>query len=381
MNHHAIEHRRARLGNRFVLATSALAVAASALLVCEPCAAAAEAPAAAIALATSVTSTAPATASPDTLARIRAAGHLRCGIVLEAEDWNKVDLHGPLGPLDAAICSAVAVAALGPTAKLELKRFAVEQDAEAALQNGEVELVVGVTPGVTPMMRYAIAFGPPIFYDAQGFLVRRDAAVNALGDLARKAVCYVEGTDAERTLQARTLAAGVALLPMPFQEQGEMDDGLLAGHCQAISADLSKLAATRASFHHPESFVFLADTLTLRPVAPAYRQGDARWAAIVDWTVHSLVLAESLGLGRATVAAAAAAGGDDPVLQRLTGADWATASALGLPKDWAAQVIRVVGNYGEIYDETVGMRAGLQLPRGLNALWTAGGLMHPMPVQ
>jgi general L-amino acid transport system substrate-binding protein len=113
-------------------------------------------------------------------------------------------------------------------------------------------------------------------------------------------------------------------------------------------------------------------------VAPAYRQGDARWGAIVDWTVHALVLAESLGLTRNTVAQAH---GDDPVLQRLVGSDWATASALGLPKDWAAQVIRTVGNYGEIYEQTVGQKGELKLPRGLNALWTQGGLMHPLPVQ
>ncbi len=319
-----------------------------------------------------------ALARADTLDQVRARGHLRCGVVVGAEDWNKVDLHGPLAPLDAAICAAVAVAALGPKAQVDLARYAGEQDAEAALQHSEVDVAVGVTPGVTPLMHYRIEFGPPVFYDAQGFLVRRDAQIRSVHDLGGKAVCYIEGTDLERTLQARTIAAGIPLVPMPFQEQGEMDDGLLAGHCQAISADLSKLAATRAGFHHPEKFQLLSDTLTLQPVAPAYRQGDPRWGAIVDWTVHSLVLAESLGLTKDSVHRAA---GDDPVVQRLVGADWATASALGLAKDWAAQVVGAMGNYGEIYEATVGARANLNLPRGLNALWTEGGLMHALPVQ
>ena len=317
-------------------------------------------------------------ASADALDHVRTAGHLACGVVTEPEDWNKLDLHGPLAPLDTAICNAVAVSALGPTARVEIRSYAAEQDAEAALQKGDVDLIVGVTPGVTPLMHYGIWFGPPVFYDAQGFLVRRDAGINTLHDLAGKGVCYEEGTDTERTLQARTLAVGIALIPMPFQEQGEMNDGLLGGHCEAISADISKLAATRASFQHPDNFIILSDTLTLQPVAPAYRYGDQRWSAIVDWTVHALVLAEALGLTRATIADAV---GDDPVLQRLTGTDFATASALGLPRDWTKQLIKTVGNYGQIYDETIGENGTLHLPRGLNALWTQGGLMHPMPLQ
>ena len=318
-------------------------------------------------------------ARADTLDRVRTAGRLSCGVVIETLDWNKVDLHGPLAPLDAVICQAVSVAAIGPRARLEIKRYAVEQDAEAGLKSGAVDLIVGVTPGATPIMRYGIRFGPPVFYDAQGFLVRRDARIASLHDLAGKTVCYIEGTDNERTLQARTIARGIALVPLPFQEQGEMDDGLLTGHCQAESADLSKLAETRASFHHPEDFALLFDTLTLQPAAPAYRQGDARWAALVDWTIHALVLAEALGLDRQTIAAAPAT--DDPVQQRLVGTDWATAAAIGLPHDWNRQVIEAVGNYGEIYDRTVGAHAPLDLPRGLNALWTHGGLMAPMPMQ
>lgn len=165
---------------------------------------------------------------------------------------------------------------------------------------------------------------------------------------------------------------------MPFQEQGEMNDALLGGHCEAMSADISKLAATRASFRYQDDFVILSDTLTLQPVAPAYRYGDQRWSAIVDWTVHALVLAEELGLTSATIADAT---DDDPVMQRLTGADFATASALDLSRDWTRRLIKTVGNYGEIYARTIGENGTLQLPRGLNALWTRGGLMRPLPLQ
>jgi general L-amino acid transport system substrate-binding protein len=118
--------------------------------------------------------------------------------------------------------------------------------------------------------------------------------------------------------------------------------------------------------------------LTLSPIAPAYRNGDPQWSMIVDWTVYSLIQAEASGVTRANVGAQRAS--EDPVVQRLLGVDWATSRALGLSaKDWAAQVIAVVGNYGEIYERAVG--SPLQMPRGMNALWLNGGLMHPLPVQ
>lgn len=328
--------------------------------------------------AAAITAGEPARAE-DTLARVKAAGQLSCGVVAEPEDWNKTDLHGSLAPMDGAFCRAFAVAALGPSAKLDIKAFAAEIDAENALSRGLVDVVVGVTPTLVFAMNQGIAFGPPIFYDALGFLARRDADAPSVAGLAGRAVCYIEGTENERLLQARTIAQGINIIPMPFQEQGEMDDGLLNGHCQVEAANVSHLAQTRAGFRNPEDFVFLADTLRLHPVSPAYRQGDPHWAALIDWTVYSVIQAEELGLTHATIGQAPET--DDPILHRLTGTDWASSVALGLPKDWSLQVVRSVGNYGEIFEGTVGSRTRLRLPRGPNALWTQGGLMHAWPVQ
>jgi general L-amino acid transport system substrate-binding protein len=323
---------------------------------------------------------APASAG-QTLDRVRQAGELSCGVVTEPDDYNKADLHGALAPLGAEICKAVAVAALGEHAKVALRPYPAELEAEAGLHNGEVELIVGVTPDATSVWRWQIWFGPAVFYDAQGFLVRPDAGAATLAQLAGKKVCFVEGTDNEKVLLARTVARGIAVIPLPFQEEGEMEDGLAVGHCDAISADLSKLAQARANF--PRQLgddIVLPDLLTLQPVAPAYRQGDAQWAALVDWTIYVLIQAEASGVTRANVAVQR--GSEDPVVQRLLGVDWAASRALGLAAhDWSARVISMVGNYGEIYDRTVGAHGTLGLPRGLNALWTDGGLLHPLPVQ
>jgi general L-amino acid transport system substrate-binding protein len=319
----------------------------------------------------------PAAASP-TLDKVRAAHALSCGVVSVPEDWNKTDLHGPLTPLGVEICKAVAVTA---SAAVALKPYQSEQEAEQGLHKGEVDLVVGVTPDATAAWHWDIRFGPPVFYDGQGFLVRKDLPVHSVADLAHHSVCFIEGTDNDPILQARTIARGIAIIPMPFQEEGEMDDGLAVRHCDAISAYVSRLAAVKAAY--PKQIgddVILPDRLTLSPIAPAYRLGDAQWGMIVDWTVYALIQAEASGVTRANVAAER--GSEDPVVQRLLGVDWATSRALGLAAhDWAAQVIAVVGNYGEIYDRTVGTHSALKLPRGLNALWTEGGLMHALPVQ
>jgi general L-amino acid transport system substrate-binding protein len=230
------------------------------------------------------------------------------------------------------------------------------------------------------MWHWNIAFGPPVFYDGQGLLVRGDAAVKTLADLAGFRVCVVEGTDNEKVLLARTIAKGITINALPFQEEGEMDDGLAVRHCDAVSAYLSRLAQLK--YTYPKQLSqdqILPELLTLAPVAPAYRRDDPQWSMIVDWTVHALIQAEASGVTKDNVGAQRA--NEDPIVQRLLGIDWATSRALGLPaKDWAAQVIAAVGNYGEIYGRTVGSGSALKLPRGLNALWLNGGLMHPLPV-
>jgi general L-amino acid transport system substrate-binding protein len=322
--------------------------------------------------------TAPALAESPTLDAVRTRGALRCGVVATPEDWTKTDLHGPLTPLSLEMCKAVSVAVLGTHAKVDATGYATELEAEEGLSKSSVDLVVGVSPEATAMWHWKISFGPPVFYDGQGILIRYDAPVTTIADLAGIKVCVVEGTDNEKILLARTVARGTAIIPMPFQEEGEMDDGMAVRHCDAISADVSRLAQVRAAYPKQLSRDrIMPELLTLAPVVPAYRQGDPQWGMIVDWTIHALIQAEASGVTQANVAAQR--NSEDPVVQRLLGVDWSASRALGLDDhDWAAQVIAVVGNYGEIYQRTLGP---LQLPRGLNALWLNGGLMHPLPIQ
>lgn len=315
-----------------------------------------------------------------TLDRVRGAATLGCGVIDETPEYNKDDLHGGLDALGLEICKAVAVAALGEAAQMKPVTFPAEREGLLALQKGDIDLLVGVTPSATGVWLYGVQFGPPVFYDAQGIMVHRQAGIHALADLAGRQVCFIDGTDTQTALDAALRGRGIAYSPYPFQEEGEMDAAVAVGHCDSMSADLSRLAEKRSRFHALSGdFVMLPETLTLDPVAPAYRQGDAQWAAVVDWTVYALVQAEASGVTQANVAAMHDS--PDPAVQRLLGVDFAAGRALGLAHDWAARVIAAVGNYGEIYQRTAGQDAPLRLPRGLNALWTSGGLMHPLPVR
>jgi general L-amino acid transport system substrate-binding protein len=319
-------------------------------------------------------------AAASTLGDVRARGTLRCGVVGSPEDWNKTDLHGPLVPLYTEICKAVSVAALGASAKVDLKPYLTEREAAKGVADGEVDLSVGISPDASSMAQFKVGFTPPVFYDGQGFLVRGDFHATSLADLAGKRVCAIEGTDNERVLSARAKARGIALTTREWQEESEMDDALSVRRCDAVSAYLSRLARLRNGYRALAQDTLLQETLTLVPAAAAYRGDDRQWAMIVDWTIHALVQAEASGITQANVLAQA--GNEDPVVQRLLGVDWSASRALGLDAhDWAAQVIAVVGNYGEIYERSVGMHGSLKLPRGLNALWSDGGLIHPLPVR
>ncbi len=330
--------------------------------------------------------TAPAAAVPgaavpppfQTLATIRSTGHLTCGVVSNADDWNRVDIHGDLSGLGAEVCGAVAIAILGSVEGLTIKTFAAEPDVLAALKAGAIQLAAPVSPDTTIATQYGVGFGPPVYYDSQRLLVARVSGLTQLSDLRDRLICALSLTEPERTLQDEMAARGIPFALGTHSEQGEMDAAVAVRHCAAGTGMESRLAESRANFHAwTNNFDFLPDRLSLEPVVPAYRYGDQIFGLIVDWTIYALIEAEALGITKANVAEAARR--EDVRAERLLGGDFATAQALGLAHDWAAKVIAGVGNYGEIFTRTVGKP--YHLDRGLNRLWTDGGLMRPLPIR
>jgi general L-amino acid transport system substrate-binding protein len=313
-----------------------------------------------------------------TLRQIQAAGELHCGVVVAREDWNKDDLHGDLSLLDVEICKAVGIASLGAHGKIVITNFNSELEAEQGLSHSRVDLVVGVSPSISAAAHLQVAFGPPVFYDGLAVLVRPDVPATSVRDLTGRKICVIDGTDNDHVLEARASTLAAKLRVATWQEEGELDDAMATHWCDAVGAYVTRLAPLRQQYRQLANARILPDLLTLAPVVPAYRRDDAQWGLLVDWTIYALIQAEESGITRANVDAQKAS--EDPVVQRLLGIDWVSSQALGLPnKDWAATVISAVGNYGEIYQRTIG--ASYQLPRGVNALWRDGGVMHALPIK
>ncbi len=309
---------------------------------------------------------------------IHGAKRLVCGVVQPVDDWDGQREHGDLSSLGAAFCEAVAVAVLGEKASVELVRFPAEAEAFEALKVRQVHLVAGLSPSAESAMQYGVAFGRPVFYDTQRFLVPRSAGYKAAASLRDNLICAMNNSSSEQRLRDYMSTQGIAYGLQAHSEQGEMDASVAVAHCAAGSALESRLAESRADFpaNAPE-FVFLPERFGLDPVTPAYPAGDQRFALLVDMTMNALVEAEALGITGNNVHDAT--NRTDLAARRLLGADRSVGQALALPADWAVPVLAAVGNYGEIYARTLGKNYHLE--RGPNALWLSGGLMSPSPLQ
>lgn len=312
-----------------------------------------------------------------TLASIEVSRHLACGTVQSVDDWNGEDVHGDLSALGGEICRAVAIAVLGGSDGLTIDAFPAEPEALAALKAGKVQLVVGVSPSATVAAQYKVGFGPPVFYDSQRILVAEQSGVTNLSGLRDQLICAIDMSPPERTLRDEMTARGIPYALQSHSEQGELDAAVAVAQCAGTGME-SRLAQSRANFHaRTAAFVFLPERLSLDPVVPAYSDADPAFGRVVTWTIGALIEAEALGVTKGNVAEACER--RDMRAEQLLGRDFATAQALGLAHDWAAKVVAGVGNYGEIFERTTGKP--YRLERGLNALWTQGGLMTPMPMR
>ncbi|MGB8262216.1 MAG: transporter substrate-binding domain-containing protein [Terracidiphilus sp.] len=331
-----------------------------------------------LALAFALVSFAHAAASP-TLDRVRAARSLSCGVDLEEPEYTLDDAHGNHSKFDAELCEAVAVAVLGREAKFVLHQYRDEADALKALKKGEIDLVAAGSPYLDND-NGSLAFGRPIFYDSQGILVNRDLSVDSAKGLEGKKICFLIGTEIERQLTAYMNRRKVRFIPGPFSEEGEMEVALVSRTCTAISADVSQLAYERTNFKGlAKDYIILPDVVATDPLAPVTLTGDPQWSAIVNWTMHALVLAEESGVTRDNVERMKKS--DDLAAQRLLGVNRGWGQFLGLDDEWAARAVQAVGNYGEVFERTLGAGSPMRLERGQNRLWSAGGLLLAEPLR
>jgi general L-amino acid transport system substrate-binding protein len=322
-----------------------------------------------------------ASAESPTLARVRAAKSLNCGVDFEEVEYSTADAHGNHSRFDLDLCKAVAVAVLGQEAHFTAVPYRAEADALKGLKAGEIDVLATATPNFINTSSGSYAFSRPVFYDFQGFLVNKTLGVGSAKDLAGKKTCFLGGTEIEDQVAAYMKRQGIKWLPFSFQEEGEMEAAFVTGNCAAITADVSQLAFERIAFKgFAVKCEILPDVIGSDPLALATRSGDAQWSAIVDWVANALIQAEQSGVTRANVNTMEKSS-DDMTVERLLGSQKGYGQFLGLDDSWAARVIAAVGNYGELFDRTLGEGSPMRLERGANNLATRGGLMIAAPIR
>ncbi|MBK1658683.1 amino acid ABC transporter substrate-binding protein [Paracraurococcus ruber] len=315
-----------------------------------------------------------------TLGAVRARGALSCGISTGDPAWSQPDSRGVWQGMDADLCRAVAAAVLGSPDRLVWQHL-TGQNRFPALVTGQVEMLARTTTWT--FLRDAqlgLNFTAPNFFDGQGFLVKAEAGITAAKQLDGATICFVSASTHELNLADWTRTQGIRFTPVIFADKDEARRAYEANRCDSYTGDASQLAAIRAAFPDPKAHVLLPDRISKEPYAPAVKQGDDQWFDIVRYIVFGLVEAEELGITRAN-ADRMLAESQSPAVQRLLGRTGDLGPAVGLDRAWLLNAIKAVGNYGEVYDRHLGKDSAVQLPRGLNDLWTRGGLMIAPPMR
>jgi general L-amino acid transport system substrate-binding protein len=319
-------------------------------------------------------------ASAQTLAHIRESKTLRCGINAETPEYSTTDDHGPRQAFDADVCRAVAVAILGPDARVAVTQLPDDVAAMEALRTGAVDLLPTLTLDMSHASAPDLTFSPPVLYDGVGFMVPLSARVTQARQLSGKKICFLAETEVEVALRAWFARQKLKFVAFPFQEEGEMEAAFVTGNCAALTGDRTRLASTRLAFGPLATrYTLLPQQIAADPLAAASRADDPAFASVVRWTLEVLLQAEAHGLTQQNIAAAR--NNPDPTVRILTGQTREIGSRLGLDDGWAMQVVAAVGNYGELYERDLGAQSALKLPRAQNRLTAQGGLMFPLPLK
>jgi len=316
-----------------------------------------------------------------TLEIVKKRGMLRCQVGQPVPGFYNLDAQGNWFGSDVSICQAVAAAVLGDKAKLEIQSVST-QVRFTALANGESDLLSRTaTWTLLRDSQLGLDFTAVNFYDGQGFMAPKDSGIKSALELKGAKVCVLTGTTTELNLTDFNRVNKLGISAVTFEDANVRNDTYLKGGCDAVTGDKSGLASAKASFPNPGEHAILPETISKEPLAPAVRHGDDQWFDIVKWTVHALVGAEELGITSANVDDMRA-NSTNASVRRLLGVEGNLNEGLGLEKDWAYNIIKQVGNYGEIYEKYMGGgKLGLGIARegSQNALWTKGGLMYSPP--
>jgi general L-amino acid transport system substrate-binding protein len=315
-----------------------------------------------------------------TLDNVKSKGQLVCGVSTGTAGFAMADSQGTFKGLDVDVCHALSAAIFGAPDKIRYVPLSAPQRF-TALQSGEIDVLSRNTTWTLQREgSLGLLFAPVTFYDGQGFIVAKKLGVKSAKDLSGATICVQPGTTTELNLADYFRANKLTLKSVTIENLDEVENAFFSGRCDAYTTDASGLAGTRASkAPNPDDYVILPERISKEPLGPVVRQGDDQWFDIVRWTVYALIDAEELGITKENVDEML--NSTDPNVQRLLGATQGNGKALGLDEKWAYNAIKSVGNYGEIFDRNVGKGSPIKLERGLNNLWSAGGLLYSPPAR
>ncbi len=324
-------------------------------------------------------------ASAGTLDDIKARGELICGSNTGLTGFGAPDANNNWAGFDVSLCRAIAAAVLGDATKVKFVPTTSETRF-TALASGEVDLLVrNSTWTFSRDNDLKFDFVAVNYYDGQGFMVRKDLGVSSAKELDGATVCIQTGTTTELNLSEFFKSNNITYTPVNVADDAEAQRQYMAGACDAFTTDASGLASARATLPDAANHIILPEIISKEPLGPVVRHGDNNWGDVVRWTYFALLIAEEKGITSANideiVAKASSDPAYDPEAKRLLGIEGEMGKMMGVDDKWAYNAIKAVGNYGEIFAANIGESTPIGLARGLNELWSKGGLQYAPPIR
>jgi general L-amino acid transport system substrate-binding protein len=340
---------------------------------------AAEQPTAVAATAAPAGGGAPAAQAGGRLAAIKSRGNLICGVNGGLPGFSNLEADGTFSGFDADFCRVVAAAVFGDPTKVEFRPLST-QERFTALQSGQVDVLFrNTTWTVSRDSTNGLDFGPTTFYDGQGIMVRKEVGATTLENLSGATICVQSGTTTELNLTDQFRSRNIEFEPVVFEEIDPTYQAYAEGRCDAVTSDRSQLIARRTVLPTPDDHVIMDVTISKEPLGPAVAQGDSQWLDVIKWSVFATVQAEEFGITTQNLNEFLSS--ENPDIRRFLGVEGELGAGLGLSNDFAQKIIQSVGNYGEIYNRSLGPDTPFNLERGLNDLWTNGGLLYSPPLR
>lgn len=313
------------------------------------------------------------------LDQVKAKGFVQCGVGQGVAGFSSPDDRGNWTGIDVDFCRAIAAAIFNDPGKVRYSPLSAK-DRFTALQSGEIDVLSrNTTWTLSRDTSLGLNFTGVIYYDGQGFMVRKDKKVASALELGGASICVQTGTTSELNVADYFRSRNMKYEVVSFATGDETVKAYDSGRCDVFTTDLSQVHAEKLKLAKPDDHIILPEIISKEPLGPVVRHGDEQWFDIVKWSLYAMINAEELGVNSKNV--------DDmvksanPEIKRLLGTEGKFGEALGLPNDWAVRIVKHVGNYGEIFDRNLGAASKLRIERGLNRLWSKGGIQYAPPIR